>query len=134
MAYVTRQTTDTVTQGTDENLVEAQPVVRKDADAVSTASTLARLIYLLGGIIITLLGFRFLLSLLGANRENTFASLIYGASYPFAAPFFGLFNYQPQIGVVRFEFETLIAILFWSFVTWGLVKIVTLARRNGSRV
>lgn len=128
MAYVSRQT-DTVTRSTDDDYVEEKPVVRRD-DTAAPASVAARVIYLIGGIIIALLSFRFLLSLLGANRENTFASLIYGLSYPFAAPFFGLFNYQPQFGVVRFEFETLVAIMFWAFVTWGLVRIATLSSRN----
>ena len=86
----------------------------------------ARLVYLVGGIITALLGLRFLLSLLGANRGNTFADFIYTTSHPFVAPFFGLFNYQEQFGVVRFEFETLVAMLFWGFVTWLIVQLIML--------
>lgn len=86
----------------------------------------ARLVYLVGGIITALLGLRFLLSLLGANRGNTFADFIYTTSHPFVAPFFGLFNYKEQFGVVRFEFETLVAMLFWGFVTWLIVQLIML--------
>lgn len=89
----------------------------------------ARVISLIGGIIVGFLGLRFILSLLGANRGNAFASLVYNVSHPFVAPFFGLFNYQEQIGVVRFEFETLIAILFWSFVTWAIIRLITVGDR-----
>lgn len=39
-----------------------------------------------------LLGFRFVLQLAQANRDNLFASIIYGLSEPFAAPFSNLFG------------------------------------------
>lgn len=90
----------------------------------------AQVVYFLGGIITAILGLRFVLSLLGANRGNAFASFIYNISHPFVAPFFGLFNYQEQIGVVRFEFETLIAILFWAFVTWMVVRLLSIGSRG----
>src|SRR5947207_2702036 len=90
----------------------------------------ARIVYTVGGIIMGFLGLRFLLSLLGANLANEFASFIYNVSHPFVAPFFGLFNYQEQIGVVRFEFETLIAMAFWGFVTWMVVSLLTLGDRG----
>ena len=102
---------------------EPDTIINQTEPAVPIA---ARITYLLGGLIIGLLGLRFILSLLGANRENDFASAIYGLSQPFVAPFFGLFNYQTQYGVVRFEFETLIAMLFWGFVTWLLVRLFML--------
>lgn len=86
----------------------------------------ARIISFIGGIIVTILGLRFILSLLGANQGNAFASFIYTLSHPFVAPFFGLFNYQEQLGVGRFEFETLVAIVFWSFITWMIVRFITI--------
>lgn len=90
----------------------------------------ARIVYTIGGIIVTLLGVRFVLSLLGANRANEFANFIYSASHPFVAPFFGLFNYQEQFGVVRFEFETIVAMIFWSFLTWVAVRLLTIGNRT----
>ncbi len=89
----------------------------------------ARVVFLIGGIIVTLLGLRFILSLLGANQGNAFADFVYNASHPFVAPFFGLFNYQPQFGMVRFEFETLIAIVFWSFATWVIIRLINIGDR-----
>lgn len=111
---------------------ERMHVVRDDEpttvvdNRIAPVPIAARIVYLLGGIITTLLGLRFVLSLLGANRGNDFANFIYTASHPFVAPFFGLFNYQEQFGVVRFEFETLIAMLFWGFVTWLIVQLIML--------
>lgn len=90
----------------------------------------ARVISLIGAIIMGLLAIRFLLSLLGANRSNGFADFIYSLSHPFVAPFFGLFSYTPQFGVARFEFETLVAILFYGVITAVLIRVVTIGRRT----
>jgi hypothetical protein len=90
----------------------------------------ARVVYLLGGILLALLGIRFLLMLLGANRGNGFTDFIYSVTHPFVAPFFGLFNYQEQFGVHRFEFETLIAIIVYALVIWALARLVTLGSRR----
>lgn len=93
------------------------------------ASTLAeRVIYFIGGLLVVLLALRVLLSLLGANRENTFADLIYSITYPFVAPFFGLFGYTVQYGVSRFEVETVVAILVYLAITAALAWLVTIGR------
>lgn len=92
----------------------------------SGTNLVARIVSLLGGIIVALLALRFILSLLGANPGNTFANLIYNLSYPFVAPFFGLFSYRGELGVGRFDYETLIAMAFWSFATWAIARLITI--------
>lgn len=115
---------------------EVRETSRRDSDldaplAVRRGTNLAaRIVSLIGGIIVALLGLRFVLALLGANPANAFANFVYSVSHPFVAPFFGLFNYSGQLGVVRFEYETLIAILFWSFVTWMIVRLLTIGDRD----
>jgi hypothetical protein len=89
-----------------------------------------RVIYLVGGILLGLLAIRFLLSLLGANRANGFADFIYGVTYPFVAPFFGLFNYDVDYGRSRFEFETLVAMLVYALVMAVLARLVTIGSRQ----
>lgn len=98
----------------------------RDGDVVDAPmSVAARIVSIIGGIIMGLLALRFILSLLGANRENAFADLIYGLSYPFVAPFFGLFNYDATYGKSRFEFETLFAIIVYALLTWLIVRLLT---------
>lgn len=73
------------------------------------------------GIIEVLLAFRFLLKLFAANPEAGFTNFIYSASYPFAAPFLGVFS-QARIestGSV-FEWTTLLAMAVFWLVAWGL--------------
>lgn len=103
-------------------------------EGASGAAVAARIVTTVGGIITVILAMRFVLSLLGANRGNAFASFIYSASYPFVAPFFGLFNYQERLGVGRFEFETLIAIAFWGFVAWMIARFLTVGTRDGDNI
>lgn len=92
-------------------------------------STLAeRIIWFIGGLLVVLLSLRVLLSLLGANRENGFADLIYGITYPFVAPFFGLFGYSVEYGVSRFEIETVVAILVYLGITAAVAWLVTIGR------
>lgn len=56
--------------------------------------TINNVVWYIAGLLEALLALRFILALLGANPANMFASLVYGISYPFVAPFFSLFNYN----------------------------------------
>jgi hypothetical protein len=93
-------------------------------------NVLTRIIWLMAGIILLLLAFRFLLSLLGANTTNGFADFIYRTSHPFVAPFFGLFNYNSiQYGTSRFEVYTLVAMLAYAAIAWVLSAGINIGRR-----
>ena len=113
-----------------EKTDQAEPVTPRGQYRMTV---IERIIYLVGGILITLLAVRFLLSLLGANSANSFANFIYTASHPFAAPFFSLFSYQEHLGVGRFELGTLVAIAVYAIVMVILAKISTLARPTTSQ-
>lgn len=89
-----------------------------------------RVVYYIGGVIMALIALRIILSLMGANHANAFASFIYSVSYPFVAPFFGLFNYTMRYGVSRFEFESFIALIVWGLITVGVAKLVSLGSRR----
>lgn len=109
---------------------EIREVTDPDApETVSGPTLLARVITFLTGLLLVLLGFRFLLALLGANPGNAFASFIYDASHPFVAPFFSLFNYDLQEGRSRFEIYTLVAAAVYAFVGWALARLATIGRR-----
>ena len=77
-----------------------------------------------------LLAIRFLLALFGANPANGFADFIYTCSHPFVTPFFGLFSYRERLGIGRFEYETLIAIVVYAGVMELLARLVTIGSRR----
>lgn len=84
----------------------------------SVANMLAALTAVLGSLVALLLVSRFVLSLLEVDRMGEIARFIYSASYPLVAPFFSLLNYQQQMGVMRVEYQTLVAALFYGLATW----------------
>jgi uncharacterized protein YggT (Ycf19 family) len=86
----------------------------------------SRIVWFIAGILLILLGFRFVLALLGANTTNSFANFIYKCSHPFVSPFFSLFSYKQNYGVSHFEIYTLVAIVVYAIIAWGIVKLFTL--------
>lgn len=107
-----------------------QTVYPREHGADYGMSILARLIGLIGLVVVGLLSIRFVLVLFGANPANAFANFIYDTSGPLVSPFFGLFNYTPNLGIVRFEFETLIAILFYALVFAVLRRLATIGHHD----
>jgi hypothetical protein len=91
----------------------------------------ARLVWFLAGILLTLLAFRFVFAALGANPGNAFVNFIYTTSHPFVTPFFGLFSYDPlRYGISRLEVFTLVAMVVYALVAYGLARLLTLNRHR----
>lgn len=88
-----------------------------------------RVVWFIAGVLLVLLGLRFVLTLMGANTSNSFANFIYNTSHPFVAPFFSLFSYKHYTyGTSHFEVYTLVAMLVYALIAWGITKLVTLNR------
>jgi uncharacterized protein YggT (Ycf19 family) len=77
-----------------------------------------------------LLFIRIILSLLGANRANAFADVMYGITNPLVAPFQGLFNYSTTYGVSRFEIETVVAIVVYALLGLVIAGILNMGRSD----
>lgn len=88
--------------------------------------TLQRLVYFIFGVIITLLALRIFLLLLSANPSNGFVDFVYQLSSVFAAPFYGILSYEPQYGSFIFEISSVVAILVYALVGWGIARLLTL--------
>lgn len=111
----------------------AETVHRREVSSHSADSSLSRvqqIVYTIVGFLSALLAIRFVLSLLGANRANAFADLIYTLTSPFVAPFRGLFGVNAALGTARFEIETLAAIAIYMLIGWGIVRILALGKHN----
>ena len=87
------------------------------------------IIYFLLGLLEVVLGLRWLFRLLGANTDNSFIAFLYGVSHPFVAPFNGIFNDQTLGHQGVFEFSTLIAMLVYALIAWGIVALINLFLR-----
>jgi hypothetical protein len=110
----------------NDTAVAREPVVRQYHPAI----VLDRIIWFVAGLLITLLAFRFIFALLGANPANSFAHFVYSVSHPFVALFFSLFSYNYQYGVSRFETYTIVAILVYAVVAYFLSWLVNIPARR----
>ena len=86
-----------------------------------------RIIWFIAGVINILIAIRFVLLLLGANQSAGFVDFIYGITGALVAPFVGIFG-QPVYGQFTFDWSSVLAIVVYSLVAWGLAKLLTLNR------
>lgn len=103
---------------------EKRQVVSSDTQ-VDGRVVVARVIWWVAGFIITLLVLRVVLMLLGANNDSAFVSFIYTLSGVFAWPFYGIFP-QPKYGVSQLDSASLVAIVVYALVAWGIARLTTL--------
>ncbi|HET7059890.1 MAG TPA: hypothetical protein VFH99_01030 [Candidatus Saccharimonadales bacterium] len=127
MADQIQQTRQANSDGTAS--VRTTKIVDNDNDQIDSKDSIAsRIVWFIGGVIAILLAFRFVFILFGASNSNGFASFIYSVSHPFASPFFGLFSYKQQYGEARFELSTLVAIIVYLLIAYGIGKLLTIRR------
>ena len=96
-----------------------------DAGQVQRATSfkITQLIWWVLGLLEALLGLRFLFKLIGANAVNQFASFLYGLTDIFVKPFVTLIG-APSVGNIVFEVPTLIAMIVYALIGWGLERLL----------
>lgn len=75
-----------------------------------------------------LLTFRFALGLFGA-RQSPFVEFVRDISIPFMIPFEGMFGTTPTAGYYSLEFESLVAIMVYAGIFFGLARLVKIIFR-----
>ena len=130
---MTERVKETVTTGSTSpntvNVVSRSPV----EVPASETQTVEYLIYYLLGALEILLAFRLILKLTGASMSSGFVSMIYGLSNIFIWPFEGIFRrgFAPGVETTAvLEPATLVALIVYAIVAWGIVKLVRIASGN----
>lgn len=98
-------------------------------EALSRYILSKRIIYYLLGLLETLLIFRFIFRLLGANPQSGFVAGIYAVTGGLLVPFSGIFSPFVTRGAETqsvFEPATLIGMLVYALLAWGLVRLLEL--------
>ena len=121
MAQVVREARGT-------RLADDAVVEDRRATGVHPLTMAARLVWFITGVILAILAIRFVFVLLGANPDNGIARFVYDVSHPFVAPFFNLFNYNFINGTSRFEGYTLVAMLIYALIGYGIARLLTISR------
>ncbi len=83
---------------------------------------ITQLIWWVLGLLEALLGLRFLFKLIGANPNNPFATFLYELTDFFVRPFATLTG-TPTAGNMVFEFSTLITMIVYALIAWGLERL-----------
>lgn len=83
-----------------------------------------QLIWLLTGILVAMLGFRFLLALLNSGRGSTFADIVYGFTDPFVTPFVGIAG-NPTFGQGSIvDVASLFAMVVYPLIAWVVIRLL----------
>ena len=114
------------TQNDNADTVVATPV-RSEA---TNSQTVEYLIYFFFGVIEVLLAFRLVLKLMGASVLSGFVRIIYALTGIFILPFEGIFRRGFAQGVETtsvLEPATLVALIVYVILAWGIVKLVRIS-------
>ena len=126
MAEISKQTV--TTQGSNVNPVVNTTTKNTSVKSTATSSqTVEYLVYFLFGVLEILLTFRLVLKLTGASVSSAFVGLIYGLTGVFILPFEGIFRRGFAQGVETtsvLEPSTLVALIVYAVLAWGIVKLI----------
>lgn len=107
-------------------------VQRQTVSRTNNTSSLVvaqRVIWFIAGFFMVFLGLRVLLLMLSANQGNFFVDFVYALGGFLSAPFAGIFD-SPTYGEFFFDTASVVAIIVYALLAWGIVKLITLTRPN----
>ena len=151
MAEIIKQTTTTqengtntaapsaANNGTDSSQTRATTTTQRNINPAvdnqgntkaSGSQTGGYIVYFIFGVLEILLAFRFVLKFAGANPSSGFVDFIYSVSRIFVLPFNGIFHTSLAQGSETtsvFEPSTLVALIVYILVAWGIVKLINIS-------
>ncbi len=95
----------------------------KNQSRANTRYWITTVTYFILGVLEVILFLRLLFRLLGANTDNGFITFLYSLSHIFVGPFNGIFNDQTLGSTGVFEVSTIIAMLVYALIGWGIVSL-----------
>lgn len=114
-------TTQTVTE---EPVITSTRVPTPDVKPLYRGT---QIIWYIFYVIETILLFRFVLKLIGASTAAGFTQFIYALSYPLVSPFL-LVVRSPRISGSVIEWSTLLAMLVFWVIAWGIVRLLLIGK------
>lgn len=98
-----------------------------EGSKVKTMYSGTKVVWYILSLIEASLVFRFFLKVFGANPVAGFTYFIYSVSGFFVEPFRYVFP-APDVGTRVFEFSTLLAMVVYWIVAWGIVRLIVINR------
>jgi uncharacterized membrane protein len=104
--------------------VQQRHVVHDEAtERYANISRVNQVLWLLFGVILSLIAVRVVLKLIGANPAAVFSQIIYGMTDVFLWPFAGI-TADPSVGAFQLEISSVIAMIVYALVAWGLTRLI----------
>jgi uncharacterized protein YggT (Ycf19 family) len=102
------------------------------ASGTSQWAQARRVVGLLFGVLVTLIGLRIILLLLGANAGNALVDVIYAITEPLVAPFRGVFSIDviAPTGANVLDVGALVALVGWALIAVLILAILRLPDRT----
>jgi hypothetical protein len=85
-------------------------------------------VYLILGLVETILALRLLLKVLGASLASSFVQAVYLVSYPLVRPFAGIFNLPFNVPTDRLELATVFAMVLYALIGYLGIMLVRAIR------
>ena len=130
----------------DDTVVVEREVVREQPAYVNTNTNVAadpgptslvkRIVSLLFGVLVVLIGLRILLLLIVANQSNAIVDFIYNVTEPLVAPFRGILSIDTVSpgGPSVFDVGALVALIGWLLIYALIMAVLRLGDRNRATV
>jgi len=112
---------------TTQNTGPKATVTTETKNVATGTQTIEYLTYFLFGALEIFLAFRLVLKLMGANITSAFVGAVYGITGLFILPFEGIFRRGFTQGIETtsvFEPSTLVAIIVYAVLMWGIIKLL----------
>ena len=106
------------------NVATADRTYQPDVRRSYTLVRITQFIWLVAGVLETLFAVRIILKLIAANPAAGFAQFITNTTAPFLAPFAGLMTNPTASNGSVLEITTLIAMLVYVLLAWGIVRLL----------
>ena len=112
-------------------MAESRERVKTEVTTVRPAYSLRteQTVWLVSGVVAVILSIRFVFKMLAASTQSGFVRFIFDITQALIAPFHSIFNTAAS-GNFVFEPETLVAIVIYSLIGWGLVALVRILTRH----
>lgn len=102
------------------------PVAPRAYLRLSLMERVVQALFVLSGIVCTLIAIRFLLLALGADMTTPFAAFMLTLTAPLVDPFLGLFGPSPTSGPSVLELSSLFAIFIYTAATVAIASVLRL--------
>jgi hypothetical protein len=117
------------------NLIERDEQVYDDpyTRRLNILDRVVQIMYFLTGALEVLLGLRLIFRLINSSTANGLVNFVYNLSAPFVGAFNGIFNDQSLGRGSVLEFSTIIAMLIYALLCWGMVQLLYVLFTPGYR-